>query len=122
MRTHNTVDVFDINTRCWTKQLCTNDSNLPLTNIGGSCVLVRDRLYTFGGWDIGTHNRLYELDLDIYHWREVKPVSKINEPMMKHEHGLMSYWDNMLLIFRGYGCPNSPLQKGAQYEKRNEKE
>ena len=82
--------------------MCTNDSNLPLTNIGGSCVLVRDRLYTFGGWDIDTHNRLYELE-------EVKPVSKINEPMMKHEHGLVSYWDNMLLLFGGYGCPNSPL-------------
>ena len=42
MRTHNSVDIFDINTRCWTKHLCTDDSKLPLTNIAGLCVIVRD--------------------------------------------------------------------------------
>ena len=35
MQTHNSVDVFDINTRCWTKYLCTNDNKLPPTNVGG---------------------------------------------------------------------------------------
>lgn len=120
--TRKYVDVFDINTRQWTIHTCPADSHIPPTEVGGACVLVRGRLYAFGGWCFGAHNGVYELDLETYRWHKIEPISNTNEPLMKNKHGLVSFGDNMLLIFGGYGYPNhgSTLQKGALYESEND--
>lgn len=112
------VDIFDIETRQWTR-LPTEGSVRPRLQVGSSCIIIKGHLYVFGGFFRGVlNNNVYQLDLKTFHWKLLEPVSNTNEPMLKNKHGMVSHGYDLLLIFGGYGYPKvgSRLQDEASYD------
>jgi hypothetical protein len=116
------VWVYDFSTREWTPEAFGPESCNPSVIAGGFGSVINDRFYMFGGWEPGylTHSiYLYELNLETFVWRKIVPVSTDNQPLFKNKCGVVSYGEDMLCIFGGYGFPSGMdhrLQVGARYD------
>ena len=110
------VDIFNIETREWSKRKCTGD--IPRVQAGTAPTVINDSLYCFGGWFYGVNNDMHKLNLNTFHWSKILPANNLNEPLAKNKHGMVSYGNRMLLIFGGYGRLKigSKYQAGADYD------
>ena len=115
----NHIAVFDFDKRSWTKETFDAGIENPPVDAGACCTIINDRLYMFGGWQVGQlNNEVYELNLDTIAWRQIKPIDTSNQPLLKNKCGIIPYGNDMLCIFGGYGYPvvDGILQKGAKYD------
>ena len=106
-----TLEVFDLDTHEWTTQ--DTYSDIPRMGQGSFFAIIGKSLYIYGGMNDEDHfDRLYQLDLESYHWRrlpdEFGPSPKAFGGMVAHE--------NRLLMFAGAGSRMlRESEKGASF-------
>jgi len=62
----------------------------------------------YGGWDGEVnHSSLHSLDVETMTWEEIKPKPSPENPMRMTGSGLVSHGNDKLILFGGYGIPNS---------------
>ena len=95
------IEVFDISKELW-EQKPTHGTPPPglwdtAYTVVGSC------LFVFGGYDgESVHNTLFKLDLCTFQWEEVQVSNPCSGPQRKNGCGMVSYGDNLLVVFAGY--------------------
>ena len=114
----STVEIFDPKLQTWERHSTTGVPPPGLCD--GACTSLLDSLYWFGG-DDGKylHNSLYCLDTTTLEWRKVQPLNKADGPMGKILCGMVSFLQDHLAIFGGYGIPTGPIQPGATFIQRH---
>ena len=84
---------------------------------GASSALV-DSLYTCGGSDGSSrHNCIHKLETSEMKWCEVPQRNPHYGPMEKAGAAMVSYNDDTLVLFGGYGIPRSTIQSGITFIK-----
>ena len=112
----STVEIFDPYLETWEKHPTTGVP--PPGLCGGACTSLLDSLYWFGGGDGSSrYNSLHRLDTTTLEWREQQPLNKAGGPMRKVGCGMVSFLQDKLAIFGGYGIPTGPTQPGAMFTK-----
>ena len=115
----STVDIFDPYLETWEKHRTTGV--LPPGLVAGACTSLLDSLYWFGGWDGGSrYNSLHRLDTTTLEWKELQPLNKADGPMRKVGCGMVSFLQDKLAVFGGYGIPTHPTQPGAMFTKNTD--
>ena len=113
---------YDLHTAEWSELVVSDTTRREKRVVSGEAfTLVRNTLYTFGGWWDGVRNsRVRELDLDSCRWSECTSSNPSEGPMHKDKAGMVAYGDEMLCVFGGYGdAPERNgivRQRGAQYD------
>ena len=111
------IEIFDVFSETWKTRTATGAP--PPRLIGGSCTVVSETLYHFGGHDgHSRYNTLHCLDTLSLDWRELHGHAQTPayQPMPKNGCGLVTYTDKAsLALFAGYGIPRHPAQTGAQF-------
>ena len=95
------IEIFDLRTREWRKQIVYGD--VPTQCRGSFHVVVGNTLYLFGGYNEpdGFSNALYALNLDTFNWQ--KPSQDpIHAPTPKFLGGMVAF-GKRLVVFGGYG-------------------
>ena len=114
------ISVYDYKTQEWYDKHFTLDSVTPDFSIGACCtILDNKKIILFSGWHKGyLSNQIYELDLATLRWVELNPVKRANEPILKNKGGMVSYGNEMVYIFGGYGYSlhNQELQKNSEFK------
>ena len=113
----STVEIFDPYLETWEKHPTTGDP--PPGLYDAACTSVLNSVYWFGGWDGWSfYNSLHRLDTTTLEWRKVQPLNPAEGPMRKVWCGMVSFSQDKLATFGGYGHPTtSPLQSGATFIK-----
>ena len=113
----STVEIFDPYLKTWEKHPTTGEPPLGLSD--AACTSLLDSLYWFGGDDgISFHNSLHRLDTTTLEWTELQPKNEAERPMRKKWCGMVSFSQDQLATFGGYGRPpTSPIQSGATFIK-----
>ena len=112
----STAEIFDPYLETWEEHPTTGVPPPGLYN--GACTSLLDSLYWFGGWDGSYYcNFLHRLDTTTLKWRKLQPLSQVYGPMRKHGCGMVSFLQNRLAVFGGYGIPTGPTQPGAMFTK-----
>ena len=112
----STVEVFDPHLETWEE--CHTTGVPPLGLYNGACTSLLDSLYWFGGFDgISYYNSFHTLDTTTLEWRELQPLNQADGPMRKGGCGMVSFLQNKLAVFGGYGIPTGPTQPGAMFTK-----
>lgn len=109
------LDVYDFD-QCEWAFAATETPGHPALKISGSvCVVIKDSLYTFGGWMHGNRNAdIHELNLMSFKWRQLEVSNPELGPMLKDKAGIVDYGEEMLCVMGGYGDKVNH-QKGASY-------
>ena len=108
----STIEIFDPYLETWEEHPTTGVPPPGLYN--GACTSLLDSLYWFGGYDGSSfYNSLHKLDPNILEWRELQPLNQADEPMRKVGCGMVSFFQDRLAVFGGYGIPTGPTQPGA---------
>ena len=112
----STIEIFDPNLEIWEKHPTTG---IPPPGLyGGACTSLLDSLYWFGGWDGSSYyNSLHRLDTTTLEWRELQPQNQTDRPMRKIWCGMVSFLQDQLATFGGYGIPTGSIQPGATFIK-----
>ena len=117
----STIEIFDPYLETWEKH---PTRGVPPTGepppglYGGACTSLLDSLYWFGGRDGSYYyNSLHRLDTTTLEWRELQPLNQADGPMRKHGCGMVSFLQDRLAMFGGYGIPTGPTQPGAMFTK-----
>ena len=112
----STVKIFDPHLKTWEKPPTTGVP--PPGLYSGACTSLLDSLYWFGGYDGSSYyNSLHRLDTTTLEWRELQPLNQADGPMRKHGCGMVSFLQDQLAVFGGYGIPTGPTQPGAIFTK-----
>ena len=112
----STIEVFDPYLETWEKHHTTGVRPLGLCD--GACTSLLDSLYWFGGWDGEfDYNSLHRLDTTTLEWRKLQPLDQADGPMRKIGCGMVSFFQDRLATFGGYGIPTGPIQPGAMFIK-----
>ena len=112
----STVEIFDPYLETWKKHHTTGVPPPGLCD--GACTSLSDLLYWFGGSDgHSCYNSLHSLDPTILEWGELQPLNEADWPMRKRGCGMVSFLQDKLAIFGGYGIPTGPTQPGAMFTK-----
>ena len=112
----STVEVFDPDLEIWEEHPTTGVP--PPGLYGGACTSLLDSLYWFGGWDGSAYySSLHRLDTTTLEWRELQPQIQADRPMRKIWCGMVSFLQDQLAVFGGYGIPTGPTQPGATFIK-----
>ena len=112
----STVEIFDPHLETWEEH---HTTGVPPPGLySGACTSLLDSLYWFGGND-GTsfYNSLHRLDPTTLKWREIQPLNQADGPMRKIGCGMVSFFQDKLAVFGGYGIPTGPTQPGAMFTK-----
>ena len=112
----STVEIFDPYLETWEKHPTTGVP--PSGLFAGACTSLLDSLYWFGGYD-GKYfyNSLHRLDPTTLEWRELQPLNQGDGPMKKSGCGMVSFLQDQLGVFSGYGIPTGSAQPGATFTK-----
>ena len=112
----STIEIFDSYLETWEKH---HTTGVPPPGLyRGACTSLLDSLYWFGGRDGSSrYNSLHRLDPTTLEWRELQPLNQADGPMRKVGCGMVSFHQNKLAIFGGYGIPTGPTQPGAMLTK-----
>ena len=112
----STIETFDPYLETWEKHPTTGVS--PPGLYYEACTSLLDSLYWFGGYDGSSYyNSLHKLDTTTLEWRELQPLNKADGPMRKVGCGMVSFHQDKLAVFGGYGFPTGPTQPGAIFIK-----
>ena len=113
----STVEIFDPNLETWKYVLTTGDP--PPGLYDAACTSVLNSLYWFGGWDGKSfYNSLHRLDTTTLEWTELQPENEAEGPIRKKWCGMISFSQDKLATFGGYGHPTkSSIQSGATFIK-----
>ena len=110
------VEIFDPHLETWEEHPTTGVP--PPGLYGGACTSLLDSLYWFGGDDGSSYyNSLHRLDTTTLEWREVQPLNQADGPMRKIGCRMVSFLQDKLVVFGGYGIPTGPTQPGAMFTK-----
>ena len=110
----STVKIFDPHLETWEEH---HTTGVPPPGLySGACTSLLDSLYWFGGND-GTsfYNSLHRLETTTLKWREIQPLNQADGPMRKIGCGMVSFLQDKLAMFGGYGIPTGPTQPGAMF-------
>ena len=112
----STVDIFDPYWKTWEEHPTTG---VPPPGLYlGACTSQLGSVYWFGGWDGSSYyNSLHKLDTTTLEWRELHPINQASRPMIKACCGMVSFFQNRLAVFGGYGISTGPIQPGATFVK-----
>ena len=112
----STVEIFDPYLETWEKH---HTMGVPPSGLyHGACTSLLDSLYWFGGWDGNFYyNSLHRLDTTTLEWRELQPLYQADWPMRKSGCAMVSFLQDKLAVFGGYGIPKHPTQPGAMFTK-----
>ena len=107
-----TINRFDAATERW--HCLPTSGNPPPGRIGVACAVVGSKFYVFGG---RSRNRLFstlsELDLETMIWKELEPLSPLeNTPMAKMGSAMVSIDNRYLIVYGGYGVPAATSAAG----------
>ena len=106
------VEIFDPNLKKWEQKPVTGA--LPPGLYAGACSSMIDTVYAFGGTDgINRHNSLHQLETSSLEWRELKVHNPHDAPMKKSGCAMVSYNDDTLVLFGGFGIPSKAIQSGS---------
>ena len=112
----STVEIFDPYLETWEEHPTTGVP--PPGLYFGACTSLLDSLYWFGGWDGSSrYNSLHRLDTTTLEWSEIQPLNQADGPMRKSTCGMVSFLQDKLAMFGGYGIPTGPTQPGAMFTK-----
>ncbi len=83
-----------------------------------------NKIFVYGGWDgLTNHGSLHSLDVCTMKWEELQVTPSPETPMKMSGCGLVSYGDNKLILFGGYGVPVSGQQvKGVRFKTNKDSE
>ena len=110
----STIEIFDPYLETWEKHPTTGVP--PPGLCFGACTSLLDSLYWFGGYDGSTYyNSLHRLDTTTLEWRELQSLNQADEPMRKAAYGMVSFLQDKLAVFGGYGVPTGRTQPGAVF-------
>ena len=112
----STVDIFDPYLKTWEEHPTTG---VPPPGLYlGACTSLLDSLYWFGGHDGSSYyNSLHGLDTTTLEWSELQSLNQADGPMRKSACGMVSFLQDKLAVFGGYGIPTGPTQPGAMFTK-----
>ena len=112
----STIEIFDPFLKTWEKHPTTG---VPLpAPYNGACTSPLNRsLYWFGGWNRESdHSSIHTLDTTTLEWRRIQPLNPADGPMRKKFGcGMVSFFQDRLATFGGYGIPTGPIQSGATF-------
>ena len=112
----STVEMFDSYLETWEKHPTTGVPPPGLYKRASTSLL--NSLCWFGGWDRKSdYNCIHILDTITLKWRKVQPLNPADGPMSKIWCGMVSFFQDQLAIFGGYGIPTGPIQPGATFVK-----
>ena len=115
----STIEIFDPYLETWEE--CHTTGVPPPGLYGGACTSLLDSLYWFGGHDASSrYNSLHGLDPTTLEWREIQPLNQADGPMRKAWCGMVSFLQDKLAVFGGYGIPTGPTQPGAMFTKNTD--
>ena len=110
----NTVHVFDTTSELWLSRETTGPPHPGLYN--HASVIIGDIVYFFGGVDGKSYyNSLHQLDLEQLMWRNAQPRHTSRPPMKKIGCGMVSFGQDKLVVFAGYGIPSPKLTPGSRF-------
>lgn len=95
------VDIYDPFLEKWESHSATGTAPPPV--YGAACASALDSLYSFGGNSTWWSNSLYRLDTTSLCWNEVEIKNASQAPLPKESCGMLTYQDNKLVLFGGYG-------------------
>ena len=112
----STIEIFDPYLETWEEH---HTTGLPPSGLyDGACTSLLDSLYWFGGYDSRCfHNSLHKLDPTTLEWSELQPLNQADGPMRKAGCGMVSFLQNRLAMFGGYGILTDSIQPGAMFTK-----
>ena len=112
----STIEIFGPHLETWEEHPTTGVP--PRGLYDGACTSLLDSLYWFGGWDGSScYNSLHRLDTTTLEWREIQPLNQADGPMRKAGCGMVSFLQDKLAVFGGYGIPTGPTHPGAMFTK-----
>ena len=112
----STIEIFDPYLETWDKHPTTGVP--PPGLYYGACTSLLDLLYWFGGYDGSSYyNSLHRLDPTTLEWRELQSLNQADGPMRKRGCGMVSFLQDQLAVFGGYGIPTGHTQPGATFTK-----
>ena len=112
----STIEIFDPYLETWEEHPTTGVP--PPGLYFGACTSLLDSLYWFGGWDGSSrYNSLHRLDTTTLEWSELQPLNQADGPMRKSGCEIVSFLQDKLAVFGGYGIPTGPTQPGATFTK-----
>ena len=115
----STVDIFDPYLETWEEHPTTGVP--PPGLYDGACTSLLDSLYWFGGWDGSSrYKSFHRLDTTTLEWTEIQPLNKADGPMRKYGCRMVTFLQDKLAVFGGYGIPTGPTQPGAMFTKDTE--
>ena len=108
------VEIYDPVFEGWHQQLTTGVS--PPAIVGNAKAAVMDLLHVFGGKD-GTAFRkcLHQLSTTRMEWRELAQQNPEDGPMKKGWCAMVSFSDDKLALFGGYGISTDVIQPGSTF-------
>lgn len=110
------MEIFDPNLRKWEQKPVTGA--LPPGLYAGASSSMMDTAYAFGGTDgINRHNSLHQLKASSMEWSELKVCNPQDGPMKKSGCVMVSYNDDTIVLFGGFGIPSSAIQSGSSFIK-----
>ena len=114
----STVEIFDPYLETWEEHPTTGMPHPGL--YAGACTSLFNSLYWFGGGDGSSYyNSLHRLDPTTLEWRELQHLNhQADGPMRKAGCGMVSFHQDKLAVFGGYGFPTGPTQPGAMFTKK----
>ena len=84
----------------------------------GAYTSLLDSIYWFGGYDGSSYYKsLHRLDTTTLEWRELQPLNQADGPMRKSACEMVSFLQDKLATFGGYGIPTGPTQPEAMFTK-----
>ena len=112
----STVEIFDPFLKTWEKHPTTGVPPPPLFYEVCTSPL-NQSLYWFGGWDReSVHSSICRLDTTTLEWGRIQPLNPAEGPMRKRFGcGMVSFFQDRLATFGGYGLPTGPIQSGANF-------
>ena len=110
------METFDPFLEMWEQQPTTG--TLPLGLYTGACSSLMDSLYSFGGWDgRKNYNSLHCLSTSVREWRELGESNSRDGPMEKHGCQMVTFNNDTLALFGGYGIPRGTIHPGSSFVK-----
>ena len=114
----STVEIFDPHLGTWEEHLTTGVPPPGLYH--GACTSQLGSVYWFGGYNGSLcYNSLHRLDTTTLEWREIQPQNQADGPMRKKGSGMVSFLQDRLAVFGGYGIGygihTGPTQPGAMF-------
>ena len=102
-----TVEIFEPYLETWEEHPTMGEP--PPGVHSGACTSLLDSLYWFGGRDDNSYyNSIHRLDTTTLEWRELQPLNPADGPMRKAGCRMVSFLQDKLAMFGGYGIPTGP--------------